>query len=466
MRVAETSRIFCGDHRNSYFARVRTPLWPEPDRGNHDCVGGAGRSESPPVRYFLRVLIVVCAFSSPQLARAQSAQTAQPVAEARSAEPPERLEPAVPDNQLGPLEIRSFLQTRYRHTFIADSDNPRAGYPLAEEYWLAQRDGWELRRLYMRVGWEPSRYVSGKMVVDFARLLRNSLNGFIRQAYVRITPVERRLSVDAGLLKLPYSLMKLASSARLEFADTGPTSDLTRDLGYAGRDLGVRVKLAPLPKVKRLTLILGAYRGHAYNEHDSPVGALAGRVELHPVKGLDLGASVVHHAFQHSYKRPFSTSDKQVLPEPPDPLFPREQAWARGTAWGADATYNYQKRLLLRAEGLWGDRVDVDERFGARAFFGAYALVALRLPVGSVVLQPAARAEWLDADLDHDNGTRRVLGLALQVIFSSHVRFLLDATHTNVDEQSPLLDQPRPLATYPYFELDHLTATGQLQVEI
>lgn len=460
MRAAKTSRNFFGHHRSPYFVEGRISRHESLDR---DCLAPEGRSESPLVRHSLRLIVAVCSFCSPQLAAAQSAQ---PAPGAESFEPAERLEPAAPDVPLGPLQLHTFLQTRYRHSIIAESQNARPGHALGEEHWLAERDGWELRRLYLRMTSAPSRYVSGKVVVDFARLLRGSLNGFMRQAYVRVTPVERRLTVDAGLLKLPYSLMKLASSARLEVADTGPTADLARDLGYAGRDLGVRVRIAPLPKAKRLRVVLGAYRGHAYDEHDSPLGLLAGRVELHAWKGLDLGASVVRHVADRSYKRPFETSDKQVLPEPPDPLFPREQLWARGTAWGADASYAYRKTLLLRAEGLWGDRVDVDERYGSRAFFGAYALLSVRVPVGSIVLQPAARAEWLDADLDHDVGTRRVLTLALQVIFSRHVRLLIDATHTDVEDESPLLDQPRPLSSYPYYELDHTQATGQLQFEI
>ena len=422
-----------------------------------------GRSESREVRSFLWVVFAMCAASSTQLA---AAQAVAPPAVARSYEPPERLEPAVPDVQLGPLELHTFAQARYRHGFVADSDNPRPGYAFGEEYWAGQRDGWDLRRLYLRVTGQPTRYVSGKLVVDFARLARGSLNGFIRQAYVRIIPIEKRLTLDAGIIKLPYSLMKLASSARLELADTGPTSDLARDLGYAGRDLGVRARIAPLAKVKRMQLVLGAYRGHAYNEHDSPVGALAARAELRVIKGLYVGGSVVHHVFQHSYKRPFETSDRQELPEPPDPLFPREQAWARGTAWGADASYRYKKRFFVRAEGLWGDRVDVDERYGARAYFGVYGLAAVRVPVNKLVLQPAARVEWLDADLDHEVGVRRVYTLALQVIFTSHVRFLLDATHTDVQEQSPILDQPRPLASFPYFELDTTRVTAQVQFEI
>jgi len=175
---------------------------------------------------------------------------------------------------------------------------------------------------------------------------------------------------------------------------------------------------------------------------------------------------VVHHAFNHSYKRPFETSDKQVLPEPPDPLFPREQSWASGTAWGADATYRYKKHLMLRAEGLWGDRIDVDERYGARRFFGAYAMLAVRVPVGNLTVQPAARAEWLDADLQSDTGQRSVITLATQVIFSRYLRLLLDVTHMNVQDESPILDQPRPLATYPYFDLDDTRATAQLQLEI
>jgi hypothetical protein len=179
-----------------------------------------------------------------------------------------------------------------------------------------------------------------------------------------------------------------------------------------------------------------------------------------------LGASVVRHFSDLVYQRPFETSSKQLLPAPPDPLYPYQKHWSKGTAWGADASYGHKQHWLVRAEGLWGDRVDTDERYGARAFFGATALFLVRVPLGPITLQPCLRAEWLDADLDHDVGTRRIYTVALQLIFDRHVRLLLDATHTDVEDDTPLLDPPRPLPATPYFERDHTRATAQLQVEI
>ena len=43
---------------------------------------------------------------------------------------------------------------------------------------------------------------------------------------------------------------------------------------------------------------------------------------------------------------------------------------------------------------------------------------------------------------------------------------MLDVTHTDVQADSPLLDQPKPLPEDPYLELDNLRLAGQLQVAL
>ena len=52
------------------------------------------------------------------------------------------------------------------------------------------------------------------------------------------------------------------------------------------------------------------------------------------------------------------------------------------------------------------------------------------------------------------------------MLFLERARFLIDVTRTDVQSQSPLLDQPKPLSDPPYYELDHTRVVAQLQVEI
>jgi hypothetical protein len=370
-----------------------------------------------------------------------------------------------PATELGVIRLNTLLQTRYVSTVNSASTHPIPSYALRENYLVRQGDGFQLRRAYLRMNASPTPWFMGRVVLDFAKFERGGIKRLVRQAYGQFAAIPDHLEIAVGVVKLPLSIMKLDSAARFELADAGPLTELASELDFAGRDVGLRVMLAPFNRAKLARLTLGVYRGHAYDEHASPLSTLGARLESKPVKGLRLGLSVVHQPYDLRYRQPFETSDEDVLPVASDPAFPRAKSWASGSAWSADATF-HRKRLMVRAEGMLGDRVDVDERYGARSFYGAWALLSYRVSVGSVQLMPAARAEWLDADADHDVGARRTYTLALNVILSAQVRLLFDATHTDVDAQSPVIDARRPLTELPYFELDHTRATGQLQVEI
>jgi hypothetical protein len=214
-----------------------------------------------------------------------------------------------------------------------------------------------------------------------------------------------------------------------------------------------------------LHIIFGAFRGHAQDEHASPFGALGARLESKPIKGLRFGADIVGMPASQDYKRPFATSNNDVLPIPPDPLYPREQRWSSGVAYSADVSYS-RKKLSLRVEGMLGDRVDIDERYGARSFWAAWGIVAYRFKLGDWGLMPAGRVEWLDMDANHSNGGKLELTGALNVLYGKRVRFVIAATRTEVQASTPVLEQPRPLPYLPYFALDNTRLTFQLQLEI
>jgi hypothetical protein len=222
---------------------------------------------------------------------------------------------------------------------------------------------------------------------------------------------------------------------------------------------------APLRKAKRLSLMLGIFRGHAYDEHDSPAGAIAGRIEAKPTKALRFGAGVVSHLKSATYDRPFNTSDKDVLPNPPDPLYPAQKRWGRGQAYGIDARFK-KKGFMLRGEGVYGDRIDIDRSYGAKHFWAAWGIVAYSINLDVVKLLPAFRAEWLDADAGHGKGLYRTLSGSFTVIAWSRVRFLLDVTHTDVEPNTILINQPKPLQADPYLALSNTRLTAQLQLEL
>jgi predicted porin len=266
-----------------------------------------------------------------------------------------------------------------------------------------------------------------------------------------------------GVLKLPFSIHELDSTARYEFTSAGEANGMVSDLGFAGRDVGAEVMVTPLSKPRYLRLSAGVFRGHADDANASPIGAFGGRVETEPTKGLRLGGSVIRHPNTIVEKNALDTGGKNLLPDPDDVAYPRAETWEKGTAFSADATFN-RFGLMLRAEGMMGDRVDYDTRYGANRWAAVWGIAAYRFDVGPVDLEPGFRAEWLDTDSENDGGLYRQLTLGLGTHLSKRTRILVDVTRMDVQDNSPVVDQPRPLRELPYNALSSTTLTGQLQI--
>ena len=363
----------------------------------------------------------------------------------------------------GVLNLRVLLQARYRQTLASPSKSTRPGYAVREDVLVHDGDGFALQRFFLRLGAEPLPELGFKAILDFAKL--DNPENVLKQAYATVRPVPKRVEVAIGILKLPFSTMELDPIARYELSELGATDDLLKNLGFAGRDVGVELMVAPFAKPKLLRLSLGAFGGHAKDEHASPLGAVGARIESKPLKGLRLGVDAVGMPNSQDYKRPFQTSGKDVLPNPPDPLYPREQRWTAGKAYSADATFE-RHHLTLRAEGLLGDRVDVAERYGARSFWAAWALLAYDVHVGWLRCTPVVRAEWLDLDRDHDVGQRRELSGGIGLPYKKKMRLLFDVRRTSVQKGTPVLDSPKPLPAFPYFDRSSTRITAQLQLAL
>jgi hypothetical protein len=367
--------------------------------------------------------------------------------------------------ELGAISLRAMLQARYTATFASPSTNVRPDYVVRENYLAQQGDGWSLNRFFLRIAGDPSELIGLKAILDFAELADDNAEGTVKQAYATVKPIPKHLKFVAGLFKLPFSTLELDPIAKYELADLGQADALLKDLGFGGRDLGTEVIVAPFDRPDLLHVMVGAFRGHTHDENDYLFGTLGARLESEPIKGLRLGVDMVNHLRDVVYRRPFDTKKKHVLPEPPDPFYPTQQDWSAGRAWSADVSFE-RYRLSARAEVIMGDRVDIDSSYGARTFASVWGLVAYRFHAGPIQLMPALRAEWLDGDRDHKIGVRRELSAALNVILSKSARLLFDVTRTDVEKNSPILDQPTPLQVPPFFQLNNTRLVGQLQIEM
>ena len=362
------------------------------------------------------------------------------------------------------LSFRFLLQTHYRQSF-GESKNPNANYRIDEENLLHQNDGWYFNRLFWRLDAEPSKYLGYKMLFDLAEFQHNDGKQAIKQAFVSLRPVPKHLHFVVGVLKLPYSILELDPIAKFEFTKMGDADDLTKGMGFAGRDVGAEVVVSPLAKSKQLTLALGLFRGHAHDENASLIGAVGGRAESYPVRGLRLGVDFVDMPKTERYLNPLATGKKTLLPNPEDPNFPRSQTWLKGHAFSGDITF-MRWRLMLRTEGMLGTRIDNDTLYRAKKFGAVWAIAAYRFPVGTAELQPAIRAELLDTDLDHRVGLRRTLSASVAAYIMTSIRLMIDVARQDVQANSPYIDQPLPLQPIPYNALSNTCVTGQVQVTL
>ncbi|MDB4985840.1 MAG: Phosphate-selective porin [Myxococcaceae bacterium] len=367
----------------------------------------------------------------------------------------------------GLLSLRALFQARYLSTFSKPSHSARESYRSREQNLDQQNDGYSLNRVFLRLGSDPSKYVGFKTLLDFSELIANDPKDVVKQSYASLRPIPQHLEFTIGLFKLPFSTLELDASSRYEFSEYGQANKLGGSLGFSGRDLGVQVIGAPFKKAKRLRLTLGAFRGHAHDEHDSPAGIVTGRAESKPNKHWRLGADLVQHTQSVTYNQPFDTSNKDELPNPSNPLYPYAKHWLKGHAMSCDLRYK-KKSLMLRGEGQYGDRIDRDTRYSARTWFAAWGLVAYRVDVTDTVrLLPAIRFEWFDADREHkDRGVQQQLSFATTVLFWDRVRLLLEATRVHVQANTPIVSQPRPIQADPYLALSHTRVVGQLQLEL
>lgn len=361
------------------------------------------------------------------------------------------------------LSFRFLIQTHYRETIAASSQNPDVSYRLPEDTLVHKNDGWDVNRLFFRIAAEPGKYLGYKLLLDFAEFKHGNPKQVIKQAFAELRPVPKHVHFLVGVLKLPYSITELDPIATYEFTKMGEANDLVKGMGFAGRDIGAEIMVAPLSKSKHLNLALGLFRGHAYDEHSSLIGAIGARAESHPVKGFRLGVDWVRMPKTITYLNPFGTGGTTILPNPEDPNFPRSQTWVKGQAFSGDITF-HRYRLMLRAEGMIGTRIDYDTQYGAKKFGAIWGIAAYRFPVGPVELQPALRAEWLDTDMEHSVGLRRQLTAGIATYIIKSTRVLLDVTRTDVQDNSPVVNQPLPLREFPYNALSNTCVTGQLQV--
>jgi hypothetical protein len=333
----------------------------------------------------------------------------------------------IPGRSFGGL--RMMLQFRYTATFPESStvtDEQRGT--------LKKDDGFDVQRVFLRYVATPSKNVDAKFLADFAELKHGNIKQTLKLAYAEVHAT-RRLQIDFGLMKRPYSLLELLPIAKHELADLGPTDTFIKNQGFGGRDMGAVIRYQPLPDRRMMTISVGAFRGDIDEGFDaSPIKLVGGRIETHPMKHLRLGVNAVY--------RPYDNVEMQETTETTSSgidtsSYKKTVTMRKGAAAGSDVTLTY-RHFEARAEALFGKRTDANQLPNGKqgSFWAAWIVIAPRIPIGKWLLVPAVRAEVLDTDALNPNGQRRLLTGVLGVVPSPGLRVIADVTHVWTD---PLL---------------------------
>lgn len=348
----------------------------------------------------------------------------------------------------GTYTLRTLIQTRYVRT--APDFGPDLEARLAREArdfstlsYLSDQmrinaragDGLRLERVFLRATANPVKQFGVKLLVDFGELVRKNQKKALKLAFGELRP-NKSLTVTTGLFKIPFSLLELLPIADYEFADVGPTDGLIKDLGIAGRDVGVMVDVAPLHNRSLLHVQASVFGGdnNDLQRHVNPA-MLAARVTSHPIAPLRLG-------FDCAY-RPQAVSDTNS-----GNTF---EKYSEGGACSADASLTLGHHLSLRGEWLAGKRTDTPALsslgVGTHNFMATWGAVIYRLKLTSrMVLMPAFRAEWLDEDQPANVGQTSYLTAAVNLELSPSARLLFDLSRSSVQAGT----RDRTVATLPY----------------
>jgi phosphate-selective porin len=133
--------------------------------------------------------------------------------------------------------------------------------------------------------------------------------------------ISKALHLSGGNMKLPVSAEWLTSAARIDFIER----NLAAFSLAPGRDWGVKLSGEP---VDRIAYELGLFKGDGRRDQSRADTTVAGRLEVTPVKGFQIGVSGSHG---------------EVLADPPEVADPV----ARGVSFNAPSGFRFYERHFV-----------------------------------------------------------------------------------------------------------------------
>jgi hypothetical protein len=294
--------------------------------------------------------------------------------------------------------------------------------PLADESDRDTSNEFEVKRARLKASWRPERWMLAMIQIDVAEALE--LGGSIlRDAYVHLSPLDQ-LQIRVGQFKKPFSGLELQSPGKLRVIERGPgVKYIAEDLLYGDRDLGVQLS-GRLVKSVKLDYEIGVFNGSGpdIDEMDNSKDLVA-RVQMRPIKQLELGANL----------------SVKLFSDPAD----RQPAWA--LAAGGDVRLQI-KGFRLFAEALAAadhaayvtDTTVTPESTPNAYVFLAMASYRHKFKTGvRFALEPAFKVELFDPNSIYAADHIWVLTPGVNAYLGKYFKLMLDGEFVRSNRQSP-----------------------------
>lgn len=297
------------------------------------------------------------------------------------------------------IQLSGYTQVRYR-SFVESG----------------KADGFDIRRARLDLRGNVSKVWGYRLQFELAGTPK------ILDAYAE-AKLNDYFKFTIGQTKIPFSFENLTSAAKLDFIDWSLVVDALVARGtdvsgnQVGRDIGIQLGGTLIQQENRslLDYRFGIFNGGGINTADKNDNKdFAARLVVHPIAGLDLGASLYN--------------GKRFIPEQTSGTVTTPARNVDRDRYGFELVYKYQN-LNLEGEYIHGTDDNIDrEGYYLKA---GYYFVPKKF-------QLVAKYDFYDPNLDVDKNASNWYVFGANYYFNSNAK--LQFNYTIKEEQGPSID--------------------------
>ena len=282
--------------------------------------------------------------------------------------------------------------------------------------------GFRIRRARLTVSGSFNQYLSGKIEPDFGEGVVS-----LKDAYVKLSSYEGSLNFTVGQFKQPFDIFELTSDTKLQIIERAGDINgvggcpgvgglcsygrFTGKLGYAGRDLGVKVDGSA--DDGRIAYSASLTNGEGENKAETNnTKTMAGRLTYRMANGIRFSGNL-------------SLKDYSTETDPA-----RARAYGFDVEAGSLGKPGFHTQVAFSAGDNWKN---LDEAGAPVGFRAAQALAGYRIPVRRYPglldsVEPVARVSWGDPsqNLRGDGGMLLTPGVMFHLAGGNYIATNLD----------------------------------------